>query len=258
MWSSPLAYLVVCGVASGLGTALVFRHISNQDALRRAAAEARACMMGLRLFKDDPRAALGCQAELLRAVGRRLRHSLRPALILVVPFVLILAQLAARFERRPLAAGETAVVALSLEPEAWRERDEVTIQAPLGMKVETPALRDAKEQALYWRIRVRDAVPGDLTWRIGDTMVTRHVRAASDTRRLASLALRQARRSWPGRLLHPGEPPLAPTSPARSIDVHYPDRVTPVFGHDMPWWATYIVITMVTAMAMKPVLGVHY
>jgi hypothetical protein len=44
MWNSPLVTLLACGAASGVATAVVFRAVSNQHALRRAAAEAlRSC-----------------------------------------------------------------------------------------------------------------------------------------------------------------------------------------------------------------------
>jgi hypothetical protein len=44
----------------------------------------------------------------------------------------------------------------------------------------------------------------------------------------------------------------------RGIDLRYPVRSTPIFGIDVPWWATFIVLCMVTALLVKPFLKVQF
>ena len=61
-------------------------------------------------------------------------------------------------------------------------------------------------------------------------------------------------RFW-GRVLHPGEPALAPDAAATAITVHYPRRATPVLGLDVPWWLTFLVVSMATARMPNSLLS---
>ncbi|MHC4130284.1 MAG: hypothetical protein ACYSUA_19405, partial [Planctomycetota bacterium] len=92
----PLVVLIAVSVVAGVGMTVVFRYTSNQRALRAVARRTKAQLMCLRIFKDDLGVAIRCQGSLIKAIGLRLWHSLPPMLVLIVPFVFILTQLALR------------------------------------------------------------------------------------------------------------------------------------------------------------------
>ena len=133
--SSPLLALLLYSAVSGVLMTIIFRYTSNQKAIRAAADRTRAMMLRMRLFKDDFEVALQCQAELLKATGKRLLHSLPPMAVMIIPFFLVLTQLALWYEHRPLEAEEASVLELHVTPEAWpkwrgcRARD-----TPLGFE----------------------------------------------------------------------------------------------------------------------------
>lgn len=254
----PQVTLLAASVLAGVAMAYVFRQTSNQRALRAVADRTRAHLLGLRLFKDDARVAFGCQWELMKAIGLRLWHSLPPMAVLVIPFLFILTQLALRFENRPLEAGESVVVALHLSPQAWPALAGVAIAVPPGVSVETPPLRDPQEQAVYWRLKVDSPTAGALSWSIGDKVVEKSIVGALKAGKLCAVS---ARRPGPGfwdRLLYPGEPGFAAGSPVDSILVHYPRRSTPIFGLDIPWWASFLVASMAAALCARPFLKVQF
>ena len=256
----PLLTLLVLSAAAGVIMAVIFRYASNQRGLRRVANRSRAQVLAIKLFKDDLGTMFGSLGQLLRYTLLRLFYSLPPMLVMLVPFVLLLAQLSLRYEHRPLAVGETAVIELQVAPHAWQEHQTVAIEAPPQISVETEPLRDAEKKAVYWRIRAKQAAPEtlSLSWRLGSQLVEKQVATASDATRLRSVSARRPGPHWWDRLLHPGEPGFSADSPVQAVIVHYARRSTPVFGFDVVWWLTFLIVSMLAAVLIKPLVKVQF
>ncbi|MBU0639430.1 MAG: hypothetical protein KKB50_11245 [Planctomycetes bacterium] len=255
---APLLALVFWSAVLGVLMALGFRHTSNQAALKVNVDRIRAYMLAMKLFKDDLAVTLRCQGALFKHIGLRLAHSLPPMLVMLVPLVLILTQLALRYEKRPLQVGEEAVVTLQLSPAAWAEHNGVALEVPAGMVVTAGRVRDAQDQTVSWRVRPDVTGALSLRWHLGDQVAEKELAVAEDAQRLTRVA---ARRPGPGfwdRLLYPGEAGFAVNSPVQSIEVRYPQRSTRVFGFDVPWWATFFILSMVCALLARPFLKVQF
>ena len=70
-----------------------------------------------------------------------------------------------------------------------------------------------------------------------------------------------ARRPGPGfwdRLLFPGEPGFADDEPVQGITVHHLRRSTPLLGFDVPWWLTFLLVSMLAAVAVRPLVKVSF
>ena len=255
---SPSLALLTFSVLAGVATTIVFRYVSNQRALRAAADRARAMLLRMRLFKDDLHVAIECQEELLKAIGLRLLHSFKPMVVLIIPFFFVLTHLALLFEHRPLQENETAVVELHVAPSFWPGWKNAKLEAPPGVQAETPGLRDEKEHSVSWRLRLKSPPSEPLRWRAGETVVEKQFLGAEDTRLLCAVsAERPGSRLW-DRLLHPGEPSLGHDSPVRAVVVDYPKRVTPVLGLNLRWWATFLIVSMLSALLVRPFLRVQF
>lgn len=254
----PLLVLVVLSLIAGALMTVVFRYTSNQKALRRVAARTKAQLLCMRLFKDDMRVGLRAQGELITSIGLRLWYSLPPMLVLIVPFVLILTQLSLFYEKRPLQPGEQVVAAIELDPEAWDRHQNLAIQVPYGVSVETPPMRDAAEHTVYWRLRLDEPPAGVLRWNVGTDVVEKSLVGAASGRTLQAVS---ARRPGPGfwdRLLYPGESGFAAGGPVRAIEVRYPARQTPILGIDVAWWLSFFALSMVAALIVRPFLKVQF
>jgi hypothetical protein len=254
----PLVVLIAVSVVAGVGMTIVFRYTSNQRALRAVADRARAQLLCMWIFKDDISVGLRCQGTLLKAIGLRLWHSLPPMLVLIVPFVLILTQLALRYEKRPLQRGDSIIATLQLTSEGWSMRDEVRLLAPAGVTVETPSLRDDAEQAFYWRLRLDEPTGEPLQFRVGDYDAEKSLVGIDDADRLCMVSARRPGDGFWDRLWRPGEPGFDADRPVRGIDLRYPRRSTPILGLDIPWWASFVVLSMVTALLVRPFLKIQF
>ena len=60
------------------------------------------------------------------------------------------------------------------------------------------------------------------------------------------------------RLLHPGEPGFDADDPLQGITVHYTRRATPLLGFDVPWWLTFVLVSMLAAVAARPLVKVSF
>ena len=149
----PLVALLVWSAITGVLMTWVFRYASNQKALVTVVDRSRGHLLAIKLFKDDLRGMFGSLLHVFRLVLARLWYSVFPILVMIIPLLFLLAQLALRYEHRPLKSGEAAMVELQLTPDAWVSYRGARLQPSDGVEIETAALRDQSQHAVFWRIR---------------------------------------------------------------------------------------------------------
>lgn len=258
-WAAyPAGLLVVISVVSGVAMTWVFGKTSNQAALCRVADRSKAQILAIRLFKEDLVVTLQAQRALLAVTGRRLWYSWVPMAVLLVPFVLVLTHLAVFYERRPLIPGEARVLTMTLSQEGWERHQDLEPETMPGLAVETEALRDGVHRTLSWRLRAERAEPVTLLWQIEDDQVAKRIAVGHPGGGLQPIAVQRPGPRFFDRVLHPSETAFDADSPVQSIHVDYPARATPVLGVDVPWWATFLIVSMVTALACRRFLGVVF
>lgn len=255
----PWVGLVVASLVFGVIAAVAYRYTSPQAALRRVADQIRANLLSMRLFKDDMWITLKAQGALLRAAGLRLLFSLPPLAVMLVPFVLLAAQLAMYYEFRPLAPGEPARVEMQVLPERWGEVSAAELTAPDGIKVEA-VVRDPAAHTITWRFRAeREVGPQRLVWRLGEgAAVDKAVVVRDDAGRIEFVSPVRAGPSVWERLLYPGEPAFDRDSPVQRISVAYASRSTPIFGLNVHWIITLVVVSILGAFLVKPFMKVQF
>ncbi len=254
----PLVPLVVLSALLGVVMAVVFRFTSPQQRLRRVADLSRAEVLAIKLFKDEPRVMFAALGRLLCHSGLRLWYSLPPLVVMVAPFTLLLAHLAVWYEHQPLAIGEPAIVELQLAESAWTSSRDVNLEAPSTIIIETEPLRDDQLRSISWRIRASESTSAELHWQLGDQRVDKQVVIADPTEAFRPVSVRRAGPGWWDRLLHPGEPAFNVDDPVRGIEINYRERSTPLFGWDVPWWATLLVVSIVSALVVRPLVKVQF
>ena len=265
----PLPSLAVVSLVTAVVMLLVVRRTSNQRALDEVKRKIHAALFEIRLFNDDLRAIFRAQAEMLRHNLTYLRLSLMPMLWMIVPFVLVMAQLQFHYGYDGLETGRPVLLTAHLRadvasgvPDAVRPSpaeadhrggDVATLDAPAGIRSDTGAVWFPAAQDVMWRITPE--APGDYELRlhVGGQTLTKTIHVSS----------RVARRS-PSRLeaglvheiLYPAEPPLPADAPITSISVAYPERDIDVFGWRTNWMIVFFVLSIVFAFALRKPFGV--
>jgi len=255
--------LVFWSAVTGVLMTYVFGKTSNQRALRKAADGIRAQLLAVKLFKEDLFVTFRCQITLLKFTGMRLLHSLAPMIVMIVPLLVVMTQLAMRYEYRPLLGGERAVVAMHVKPDRWKEVRDVKLSRGDRFIVETDALRDERNSTIYWRIRADGFEPDRLQWQLKgvppgiDSLVKELPLSATDGWLLLANRVRPGAPFW-DRLLNPAEPGIPAASPVSSIDIQLRPRDTLIFGWNIPWWATFFLVAMLAALVAAKFMGVQY
>jgi hypothetical protein len=255
--------LIVISIVAGILAAIAFRYTSNQAALKRVADQVRASLLAMRLFKEDLRSVFRAQLSLFKASGLRLWYSLPPLVVLIIPFVLLLAQLAMWYEFRPVAPGEAVLVEVTLASEAWADPP-LKLIAPDMIAVES-SVRNAHDHAITWRIRPQPEAlkhnPLTLRFALGEQTVAEKSFAVSASGGRNELVVVSPVRPGPSfwdRLLYPGEPAFGKRSPVQAISISYGSRTNTLFGLAIPWWLTFFVVSILAALALKPVIKVQF
>ncbi len=263
-WPAQVA-LIIISLLAGVLAAIAFRYTSPQQRLKRVADQVRASLLAIRLFKDDLRSIFAAQGTLFKASGLRLIYSLPPLAVLIVPFVLLMAQLAMWYEFQPLTAGQSVLVEVVVRPDAWDQKySDLKLVAPEQVTVDGP-VRDVQQHTITWRLSVAEAPPSDVHTRLlfehgGTTVAEKQLVIGADAA-VDRLVFVSPVRPGPDpfdRLLYPGEPAFDAASPIQRIAIDYPPRENRVFGWRVHWLVTFLVVSILGALAIKPIVKVQF
>ena len=140
----PLVGLVLISVVVSVGILLIFKKVSNQDRIDAVKRQIQAALFEIRLFNDDLGAIFRAQGSILRNNLTYLGLSLVPLAWMIIPFILLTAQLQFHYGYRGLRPGEGALVKVQLA-EDWRdavpagveasERPPMSLEIPAGIEL---------------------------------------------------------------------------------------------------------------------------
>lgn len=248
--------MTVLSVLLGALLLLLFKATTNQRALAAARDRLFGHLYELGLYQEDLRVMLRVQGDLAAANLRYLSRSLPALLPLVVVVLLVLPQLQARWEHRPLRPGEAVLVTATVAPGREALLSELRLEAPAGVRVETVPVRDRQARTAQWRVRVEQRGRHDLTVRAAGHAGawTKRLEAAGGLPRIAAV---RERAGFKQALLNPAEAPLPKDAPLASIALGTAPRETRYAGLPMHWLVAFCLLSIVGGLALKPALKVE-
>ncbi len=257
---SPLVGLVLISLLIGVAMLLVFKVTSNQEKLAAVKRRIHAGLFEIRLFNDDLRAILRAQGDILRHNFSYIGLSLVPLLWMIVPFVLLVAQLQFHYGYQGLEPGGQTLLTVELK-EGWSTslgqsaRPQFELVAPEGLKIEagpawTPALRE-----LTWRVSALEQGDYQLTLKSKDEELTKSVRVSDQVVRRSPNRLQP---SFLNQLLYPAEDPLPKSAPVQAIRLTYPygDGGIEGWESEWTWMVIFLILSIVFAFALRKPLKV--
>jgi uncharacterized membrane protein (DUF106 family) len=252
----PWAAMAAVSLLTGLLMLFIFKKTSNQAGILRTKNLIKAHLLEIRLFKSDFGQTMRSQGRILLANGRYLGYAVKPMLVMLVPIMLLLLQLDVWYGARSLQPGESAIVKVTLEASATPLRTPLSIEAPAGLTVETPALRIEEEREIDWRIRGDAAGLHDLRFSLNGVSFTKTVAVGQAPLKTKIVPLRVRSGGWDA-LNHPGEALLPSNMPIVSVEVAYPPARLSLFGWRMHWLVAYFLLSIVFGFALKGVFKVE-
>jgi hypothetical protein len=255
----PLAGVLIVSIVTGAAMLWVVARTSNQPRIAATKRALHASLFEMRLFNDDLAAVLRAVGDMLRLNARYLGLSLVPLAWVALPLVLVIAQLQAFYGYAGLAAGEPALVKVTLRPAAGdlAPAPALSLQASEGIRVETDAVYFEGPGEVLWRIVPEAAGDYTLTIRtaVGDVAKALHV-AGDDEDRPARRSPERVSGNLLSQLLYPSEPPIDGASGIAAITLRYPEPGLDVFGLRVHWLIVYVVLSMAAAFALARRVGV--
>jgi len=242
----------IISAVTGVALLVIFKYTSNQRAIGRVKDAIKANMLALKLFKDELSVTFRSQGRVFLGALRLLRHSLRPLLVMIVPVLLVLAQMGLWYQWRPLRPGEETLVTLKLAGGPSSAMPEVQLALLEGAEVAAGPVRIASKREVCWQIRAVEKGRHRIVFRVGDQQIEKEFVVGDGFSRVSAV---RPGWDWTAMILHPLEKPFAGDSPVRSIAVDYPPRPSWTSGTD--WWMAYFfVVSIVFALIFKPFLKV--
>jgi uncharacterized membrane protein (DUF106 family) len=255
---APIAVLpgwlssTIVAAVTGVLLLLVFKHTSNQNAIKRVRSRISANTLALKLFKDSTAVALQAQGRMLAGAFQLLYLALVPMLVMMVPVVLILGQLSLWYQARPLRVGEEAIVTLKYDDVSHSPLN-VTLKPNSAVEVEIGPVRVPSKREVCWNIKARQPGRHFLEFQAGSKTATKELAVGAGFMRTSSL---RPGWQWEEILLNPGEAPFPPGCPIQAIEVDYPARDSWTSGTNS-WIIYWFGVSMIAALAVRRVLNVN-
>jgi len=247
---SPLLSLTFLSLMTAVAMLGIVLATSDQARLTSVKRAIHACLFEMRLFNDDLYAMLRAQREMLGHSLTYLRLSLVPAAWMIVPFGLMVGQLQFHYAYDGLRAGQPALVEVRAH---GSQAAPPILEAPAGIRIETPGVSIPSLGETVWRISADRPGEYQLKIHVGEDSFTKSVRVSGSLARRSPV---RAKDSFVAQLRFPAERPLPAGGPLESIEITYPRREITVFGRDMHWMVAFLGLSMLFALALRRPFGV--
>ena len=261
---SPMIGLTCFSLAAGVGMLYVFKWTSDQKGLEDVKRKIHAGIFEIRLFSDDIRAIFTAQRDIFRYNFVYLRLALAPLLWMIIPFVLMVAQLQLHYGYEGLMVGEPVIVKVAMSGEravynglgveGGVGSSVVELEVPDGLRLETPRLTIRSLNQAEWRLVADEPGSYELGIRVGDQVYFKSVEVSSQVVKRSPIRTDR----FLDQLLYPGEPGFPSGAAVSAIEVLYPEREVNFFGWDTHWLVPFSIIAIIPAFALKKPLRVTF
>ncbi len=243
---SPVYGLCFISVLSGFVLIKLFVMSSNKTAVDRAKNRIIGHLLEVAIYQHDIVISLRALGKMLAANLSYIKTTFIPLCVVLIPCVLIMAQLNLRYAYRPFDTGEQTILTVKLEDNADLYRYSLSVSD--GLVVDTPALRIEDNNEINWRIKA--VMDGVQTISISDNngqVVTKKVFVNQNELKLAPGRYK----NWWDNILYPGEKVLNNQSEIKSIEIKYPQTRYTFFSMRLHWLVVFFCVSLVAGLFFK-------
>ena len=235
----------------GVLAILVYKLVSNQKSLLRVKSQISMRLLEIRLFSHDIVQVLKSTGMILVKNFLYLGNHMIPMVVMLGPFVVILAQLVANYAYDPSPKGAVELLQVRLDPDAGISSRDVALTLPDGISLDAPPVHTADYQ-VFWRLRANE--PGDhtLSVRVGDQIFEKGWAVGGEPRKIPLKRLRGIEA-----ILYPAESALPADGPVLSMELAMHSRALgPLPEGELGIVLVVLVVSLAAGFAVKGVFGV--
>jgi hypothetical protein len=240
--------LIFISIITGAVMLFLFKLTSNQEAMKEVKTRISAYFLEMRLYKEDVSTVVGSQRRILMANMNYMRLALVPAVVMIVPVILIMIQLNLRYARTGLEPGATAMVKVKVEEGVDVVQQGIQLGVSRGLEKASPAVRIASLGETDWKIRLTDPGVHDLKLSNGAGEITLPI---FGTRRLVPIFSIFKKASLLESIFNPGAPRIPDAMQIESIEVVYPSMAFGWGFIELSWLWSFLIISMAFGVILK-------
>jgi len=245
--------ITVISAVLGVFLLVIFKYTSNQKAIGYVRDDIKANLLAVKLFKDSFSVTFRSQARVFCASFKLLFYSIVPMLVMIVPVILIMAQMSLWYQARPLLPGDEPVIVRLKLNDNLDTLPQVILESLPAVRTMVGPVRVFTKKEIFWEIKPVEDGNYNLIFHIGDRRYEKQLAVGEGFMRLSP---KRPGADFADILLYPLEKPFTSDSPVHSISINYPERDSRINGTD--WWIVYFfVVSMIFAFMFKPFLKVR-
>ena len=248
MGFSPFLGLFVVSALAGVVLLYLYGKVSAQKKIRILKRDIFANLQEVVLFRHDIGVMLRAQGRLFKCSGLYFAYAFPALIVLMIPCLLVLAQLNLYFGVRTLEPGESALLRIKLSSPAL-VRD-VSLETSSNLEV-SPAVRSPSDGEIAWRVR---PLEGSQAWykiKVGKGAVQREIGMSGKLEPVVS-------HSWLARLMYPasGWQELSAIA-VDELSFAYPAGEVAFMGLSFNWILVFFVVSLLAGLVASKYLKVE-
>lgn len=249
----PIVGLAFLALVTAVFALLVYKNISNQVQIKLRKKRIIGHFLGIYLSRDELGSIIREFIKVLGGIFHYLAYVLPPLLVIIIPVLLLCVQIQIRYGHDNLRPGDQVNVTLELAPEVNIMQTDIKLEASGGVSLVSPVLRIRPLREACWRVEIRE--PGDhtLTFKVGETTITKNLRAINKIDRIYPVTEQS---SFFFILSAPGAKSIPNGSPIITARINYPEREIGVLGLKLHWTIIFLVLVLAFGLILKKPLGV--
>lgn len=248
------AGMIFISLLTGAVMLVLFKATSNQRAMKEVKSKISAYFLEMRLYKDDFSTVAASQRRVLAANLGYMKLALLPAVVLIIPVVLIMIQLNLRYAYTGLEPGATAMVKVKVADGADVVADRLTLTPGDGVEKTSPAVRIKHLGEVDWKVKL--AAPGAHEVRISSTAGEMTVPVLGGNRLLPRYTVFRKHSFLEG-LLNPGAPGIPSAMRLESIEISYPPMAFDFGLFKLSWLWSFLIVSMAFGFVLKFIFKVE-
>jgi len=243
----------IVGAVTGVLLLLMFKYTSRQKSIKKVRDDIKANLLALKLFKESAVVALKAQGGILIGAFWLFVFALVPMIVMMVPVLLFLGQLALWYQKQPLHVGEEAVVTLKINGDKDAAWPKIALEPTNALDVDIGPVKVVSEREVCWNIKAKEKGLHHLVFQVGDEKVDKELAVGDGFMRVSE---QRPGWAWFDVLTNPWEKPFSSDSQIESIKIVYPERSSWVDGTDT-WVIYWFIVSFVAAILFRKVFNVN-